>query len=128
MTLREPYVDPQRQGNPYEAINHRVVPPNDYFVMGDDRVNSSDSRDWGFVPRGNIIGRAALIYWPWGQDNNGFIGNFPSVFANVHQSHPSASRFHSSLISSSKSVGINEMLLCVSPALLLFSSWYRKRR
>jgi hypothetical protein len=100
------------------------VPPNDYFVMGDDRVNSSDSRDWGFVPRGNIIGRAALIYWPLGQDNNGFLHNFSSVFANVHQSNPPTSGSRSD----TGSVDVNTMLLCVSPALLLFPAWYRKRR
>ncbi|HYX69030.1 MAG TPA: signal peptidase I [Terriglobales bacterium] len=40
-----------------------VVPPGEYFVMGDNRDDSSDSRYWGFVPRENIIGRPLLIYW-----------------------------------------------------------------
>lgn len=40
-----------------------IVPPNDYFVMGDNRDNSSDSRYWGFVPRDAIAGRPLLIYW-----------------------------------------------------------------
>jgi signal peptidase I len=40
-----------------------VVPPEQYFVMGDNRDESLDSRYWGFVPRGNIIGRPLLIYW-----------------------------------------------------------------
>ncbi len=39
-----------------------VVPPRQYFVMGDNRDRSSDSRYWGFVPRGNIMGRPLLIY------------------------------------------------------------------
>lgn len=39
------------------------VPPDSYFVMGDNRDNSEDSRYWGFVPRENIIGRPLLIYW-----------------------------------------------------------------
>jgi signal peptidase I len=40
-----------------------VVPPGKYFVMGDNRDKSLDSRYWGFVPRENIIGRPFLIYW-----------------------------------------------------------------
>jgi signal peptidase I len=40
-----------------------VVPPGKYFVLGDNRDNSQDSRYWGFVPRANIVGRPLLIYW-----------------------------------------------------------------
>ena len=40
-----------------------VVPPGKYFVMGDNRERSWDSRFWGFVSRGMIIGRPVLIYW-----------------------------------------------------------------
>jgi signal peptidase I len=39
-----------------------VVPPGQYFVMGDNRDQSLDSRYWGFVPRGNVMGRPLLIY------------------------------------------------------------------
>jgi len=85
VTLNETYVAPQNQGNQFKNITNEVVPPNDYFVLGDNRAVSSDSRDWGFVPRANIIGRAAFVYWPWGQDNNGFLKNYTSVFAGVHQ-------------------------------------------
>jgi signal peptidase I len=59
--LREPYVDPALR-------DHRTgvwrVPPGHYFFLGDDRVNSCDSRVWGPVPRGSLIGPVVLTYWP----------------------------------------------------------------
>jgi len=42
-----------------------TVPPNQYFMMGDNRDNSQDSRYWGFLPRENIKGRALVIYWSY---------------------------------------------------------------
>jgi len=42
-----------------------VVPEGFYFAMGDNRDNSLDSRYWGFVPRGNIIGKPLLIFWSY---------------------------------------------------------------
>jgi signal peptidase I len=52
-----------------------VVPPNQYFVMGDNRDNSLDSRYWGFVPRGNIIGRPFLITWSFDEPTETLAGD-----------------------------------------------------
>jgi signal peptidase I len=46
------------------------VPPASYFVMGDNRNNSQDSRYWGFVKRDKIKGRAFLIYWSWDSEKD----------------------------------------------------------
>ncbi|QQY08495.1 MAG: signal peptidase I [Candidatus Xiphinematobacter sp.] len=42
-----------------------TVPPNSYFALGDNSYNSSDSREWGVVPRGSVVGRALFILWPF---------------------------------------------------------------
>lgn len=60
-----------------------VVPPDSYFVMGDNRTNSLDSRYWGFVPRANLIGRPLFIYWSIDtpdQDGNPTLGEEASIF------------------------------------------------
>ena len=51
-------------GNPSQSY---TVGENYYFMMGDNRSNSLDSRFWGFVPEHLIIGKAMLVYWSWDQ-------------------------------------------------------------
>jgi len=56
-----------------------VVPPESYFAMGDNRDSSLDSRYWGFVPRGNIIGKPLIIYWSYDATTEQLTGSFISV-------------------------------------------------
>jgi signal peptidase I len=55
-----------------------IVPEGHYFVLGDNRDDSQDSRYWGFVPRENIIGQPLLIYWSSGNLNSDLPGS-PSL-------------------------------------------------
>jgi signal peptidase I len=55
-----------------------IIPEGNYFVLGDNRDDSQDSRYWGFVPRENIIGRPLLIYWSSASAGNDLSGS-PSV-------------------------------------------------
>jgi signal peptidase I len=75
--LDEPYVhfleEPRRNSEFSEVTSSDVrenygpvtVPPNQFFMMGDNRDNSADSRYWGFMPRDYVKGKALLIYWSY---------------------------------------------------------------
>ncbi len=67
--LDEPYIS----AAPDYTYKEQVVPAGEYFVLGDNRNNSSDSHLWGFVPAENIIGQAVLRYWP--SSDFGGVGN-----------------------------------------------------
>jgi len=54
------------------ACEPTSVPADSYFVLGDDREHSQDSRYWGFVKREKIKGRASLVYWSWDGDRHWF--------------------------------------------------------
>jgi signal peptidase I len=57
--LTEPYI-----ASPPAYDNEWVVPEGQLFVLGDNRNDSRDSHQWGFLPIENVIGRAVLVYWP----------------------------------------------------------------
>jgi signal peptidase I len=51
-----------------KAVSTYCIQQNYYFVLGDNRDNSMDSRYWGFVPDDNLIGEALFVYWSWDQE------------------------------------------------------------
>ena len=81
--IDEPYVHflspPSSTGQEVTSADVRenyapvTVPPDHYFVMGDNRDNSQDSRYWGFLPRDYVKGKALLIYWSYESGREDYI-------------------------------------------------------
>lgn len=65
LTLNEPYLDPSNLGGPTDM--KITLGPDQYFVLGDNRKVSADSRTWGVLPREDIVGRAFLRLFPFNQ-------------------------------------------------------------
>ena len=61
---KDPYIEPCGQQSLCNFPKPIVIPPDHYFMMGDNRGDSDDSRFWGPVPKGWIIGVAFFTYWP----------------------------------------------------------------
>ncbi len=62
--LEEPYIQPKRRENDPNSGKTWRVPEGRYFFMGDNRIDSCDSRKWGSVPREDLIGTVFMTYWP----------------------------------------------------------------
>ena len=84
VVLQEPYTYPLAPGEVGSGtiLTHVTLKAGQYFVLGDHRDNSSDSRVFGPVPAQNIIGRAEFVFLP--VNNIHMIDTYHSVFQNVH--------------------------------------------
>ena len=106
----EPYRD-NFPGEPYGPVFDRakrmlaehvinseiIVPEGNYFAMGDNRDNSSDSRYWGLVPRENIVGKPLVIFWSYNAPTEDWTGYSPDHFIDVATNFFSKTRWDRTL-------------------------------
>ena len=87
-TSSDVFVDGQVLHEPYISRSFNFVSqalklgPNQYFVIGDNRDNSLDSRTWGALDKSDIMGKAGAVYWPINQWE--WINTYSSVYASIH--------------------------------------------
>ncbi len=82
VTLHEPYLNAGDEGNGACGQLSAKLGPGDYFVMGDNRGNSDDSRCFGPAKRDAIVGKAELVIWPFNEFH--WIATYHDVFAGVN--------------------------------------------
>jgi signal peptidase I len=74
-----------------------VVPPGNYFAMGDNRDNSLDSRYWGFVPRDYIIGKPLFIFWSYDAPTEDWVGSGGGHYVDLLENFFSKTRWNRTL-------------------------------
>ena len=97
--VQEPYaVHHAPVHSPLESWGPTVVPEGKLFVMGDNRDNSSDSRDWGFVPKSNVIGEPLFVYWSYDAPTARWLDESPghriSFYASIAENFFSNTRWN----------------------------------
>jgi len=87
--MAEPYVLRQAASG---LIAPQIIPASCYFVAGDNRENSWDSRSWGVLPRELIVGRARLVLWSWGDGSSEPQANAAVTTGGALATHPRVDR------------------------------------
>jgi signal peptidase I len=86
--LFPPAADGQLNGDLRRKYGPITVPDGHYFMMGDNRDDSQDSRFWGFLPQSYVKGRALFIYWSFDTPEDGSPGGFAPRWGRLfHQIH-----------------------------------------